>query len=84
MKNEPMENKLLIDRENDVEKYKANSQENNETFVYREGGFGWIVVLATGYSFGVLIGMVNNYALIMNEIDRVYNETEHHVLYAGI
>ena len=52
--------------------------------VYKEGGWGWIVVIATGYSFGIIIGLINNYALIYNEFDRVYNQTENHVFYAGM
>ncbi len=67
--------------ENNNRKCKKN---DHQDFKYKEGGFGWIVVIATGYCFGVLIGMINNYALILNELDRVYNETENHVLYSGL
>ena len=67
-----------------VKNVDTNHTQLNSKFVYKEGGFGWIVVLATGYCFGVLIGMINNYALILNEIDRVYNETENHVVYSGL
>ncbi len=73
---ESFENKLDENR-----RIKKNN--DHKDFVYKEGGFGWVVVISTGYCFGVLIGMVNNYALILNELDRVYNETENHVLYSG-
>jgi len=56
----------------------------NEQFEYKEGGYGWVVVVATGYCFGILIGMLNNYSLLYNELDRVYNNTQNHVLYSGI
>jgi len=53
-------------------------------FIYKEGGWGWMVVVATGYCFGILIGMINNYALIYNELDSVYNGTvKNHVVYCG-
>lgn len=53
-------------------------------FKYKEGGWGWMVVVATGYCFGILIGMINNYALIYNELDSVYNGTvKNHVVYCG-
>lgn len=52
-------------------------------FIHAEGGWGWIVVLATGYCFGCLMGMINNYALIYNEFDKVYNGTPNHIFYAG-
>ena len=41
------------------------------------------MVATTGYCFGILIGMMNNYSLIYNEFDRVYNETENHIVYSG-
>ncbi len=52
-------------------------------FKYREGGWGWVVVIASAYSFGILYGMVGNYALIFNKFEEVYNGTENHVFYAG-
>jgi hypothetical protein len=52
--------------------------------VYKEGGWGWVVVVACGYTFGILMGLINNYALIYNELDVVYNGTENHIVYAGI
>ena len=52
-------------------------------FVYKEGGWGWVVVIATSYCFGILVGMMNNYALIYNKLEIVYNGTENHVFYAG-
>jgi hypothetical protein len=54
-----------------------------EEIIYREGGWGWVIVLATGYSFGIIIGLINNYALIYNEFDKVYAQTENHIFYAG-
>jgi hypothetical protein len=52
-------------------------------FQHREGGWGWVVVLSTGYSFGILIGMVNNYTLIYEKFVVIYNKTENHVVYSG-
>lgn len=52
-------------------------------FVYKEGGWGWVVVIATSYCFGILVGMMNNYALIYNKFEIVYNGTENHIFYAG-
>jgi hypothetical protein len=72
-----------LDETNDSKLLK-NEKNVHQDFVYKEGGFGWVVVIATGYCFGVLIGMINNYALILNELDRVYNDTENHVLYSGL
>lgn len=57
--------------------------EKIDEFEYLEGGWGWVVVLASAYCFGILYGMVGNYALIFNKFEVVYNETENHVLYAG-
>jgi hypothetical protein len=56
----------------------------DDTFEYKEGGWGWLVVIACGFCFGILIGMVNNYALIYNGLDEAYkNTTENHVVYTG-
>ena len=52
-------------------------------FEYKDGGWGWVVVIASSYCFGILYGMVGNYALIYNKFEIVYNSTENHVLYAG-
>lgn len=48
-----------------------------------EGGWGWVVVIAVSYCFGILYGLVNNYALIYNEFTMVYNETENYIIYAA-
>jgi hypothetical protein len=53
-------------------------------FIHKEGGWGWVVVIATGYCFGALMGMINNYALIYNEFDNVFNGTDNHIFYAGM
>ena len=65
---------------------KQLKEESNDTsdFEYKEGGWGWVVVVATGYCFAILIGMVNNYALIHNKFVVVYNSTENHVFYSGM
>jgi len=72
MKKENLESKL-----NNTESIELNANKVIEpvAFVYKEGGFGWIVVIACSYSFGILVGMINNYALIYNKLDIVYNNT---------
>ena len=68
------------------EKFMIEEYEKTEhlDFNYKEGDWGWMVVVATGYCFGILIGMINNYALIYNELDNVYNGTvKNHVVYCG-
>lgn len=50
---------------------------------HSDGGWAWIVNIATGYCFGILIGMCNNYGLIYVEFERIYVGTENHVTYAG-
>lgn len=79
--NHVSENSLVQSKNESKNKLKL--QEIND-FEHIEGGWGWVVVIATGYCFGILIGMVNNYALIYVELDRVYNGTENRVLYSGL
>ncbi|RNA11488.1 monocarboxylate transporter 10-like [Brachionus plicatilis] len=62
---------------------KDQPKQEEPEFVHRDGGWGWLVVLCTGYCFGILIGMCNNYALIYVELERVYIGTDNHVTYAG-
>ncbi len=72
--------------ETNLSKIDENSNELDNIdieFVYKEGGWGWIVVLACGYCFGLIIGMTNNYALLYNEFDRIYNQTENHIVFSG-
>ena len=64
-------------------KSKSAEKSELEEFEYMEGGWGWVVVIASSYCFGILYGMVGNYALVFNKFVLVYNETENHVLYAG-
>ena len=83
MNKENLESKL-----NNIESIELNDNTDNKViepvaFVYKEGGFGWIVVIACSYSFGILVGMINNYALIYNKLDIVYNNTENHIIYAA-
>lgn len=54
-----------------------------DSFKYKEGGFGWVVVICSGYCLGFLIGMINNYALLYNELAKVYKSTENHIFYSG-
>lgn len=62
---------------------KLSIEGKNKDFIYKEGGWGWVVVIASGYCFGILIGMINNYALIYNELVKVHNGTANHVVYSG-
>jgi hypothetical protein len=60
-----------------------DSKEEEEEFEQIDGGYGWIVCLATFWCFGIIIGMDYNYSLIYNKLVIVYNTTENHVVYAG-
>ena len=60
-----------------------NYPQEDLDFDFKEGGWGWVVVIAASYSFGILNGMVNNYALVYNKLDVVYNGTDNHTLFAG-
>lgn len=85
----PHDNEAGQNNENNIqlEEFKSTQRLQDETkddFVHREGGFGWVVVIACGYCFGVLIGMITNYALIFNGLEIAYNQTENHIIYAGI
>jgi hypothetical protein len=75
-----------LEDENCVSKkvLEIEDEEAASDFIHKEGGWGWIVVIATGYCFGTLMGMINNYALIYNEFDNVYNGTDNHIFYAGM
>lgn len=61
-----------------------NLESQNSDFTYQEGGWGWVVVLCSGFCLGILIGMINNYSLLLNEMEKIYNQTENHVVYTGI
>ena len=62
----------------------VNESTNSEDeFIPLDGGYGWIVCLATFWCFGIIIGMDYNYSLIYNKLVVVYNTTENHVVYAG-
>ena len=56
---------------------------NSKTYFHKEGGWGWIVMLATSYNVGLLVGIVNSYALIYNKMVNTYEHEENHVFYAG-
>lgn len=77
MKKYEIVNSQIADKTNQAEK------ESNATFVYSEGAWGWVVVAAASYCFGILIGMINNYALIYEHLIEDFKGTEHHVLYSG-
>lgn len=76
-------------RENDsfgVEKEQSKKDRADDTqcFQYKEGGWGWVLVLATAYCFSINIGMMNNYALIHDKFIVVYNSTRNQVFYSGV
>lgn len=66
----------IVDENEDIEKPPKD-------FVHSEGGWGWVVVFAVSYNIGILVGMMNNFALIINKLDTVYNGTENHIFYAS-
>ena len=65
--------------------FKSSADDSAEPeFVYREGGLrAWLVVIASGYCFGILVGLLNDYSLIYNQMIKDFNGTDNHVLYAG-
>ena len=67
----------------DKDKLEEDEEATIDEFIHKEGGWGWVIVIATGYCFGTLMGMINNYALIFDKFDKVYNGTENHIFYAG-
>lgn len=68
---------------NKLEKAAAVSNDPEKNFVASEGGWGWVVVLACSYNIGMLVGLMNNYAIIINGLDKAYNGTENHIFYAS-
>lgn len=71
-----------IENVNKLEKAEAVSNDPEKNFVASEGGWGWVVVLACSYNIGMLVGLMNNYAIIINGLDVAYNGTENHIFYA--
>lgn len=68
---------------NDTDRNRTRNEIEYESFIRKEGGWGWVVVVASAYCFGIIVGMINNYALIYNKLIEIFSETEHHILYAG-
>ena len=68
---------------NNIDENSKGSKGSEPEFVYREGGWGWLVVIASGYCFGILIGLLNDYSLLYNQMTKDFKDTENHVLYAG-
>ena len=61
-----------------------NTDNTSPEFSYREGGVrAWLVVIASGYCFGILVGLLNDYSLLYNQMIKDFNSTENHILYAG-
>ena len=40
------------------------TKEISSSFVHKDGGWGWIVILANSYNLGITVGTVSNYALL--------------------
>ena len=73
-----------FDKISDEEDFKSSADNSEPEFVYREGGVrAWLVVIASGYCFGILVGLLNDYSLIYNQMIKDFNGTDNHVLYAG-
>ena len=85
-----LKNKLLENVENENFKKsrknvtaKDEKKDDEALFRYKEGGWGWIVVIACGYCFGVIVSLINDYTLIYDEFDIEYKDkVENHLLYA--
>lgn len=59
------------------------TKEISSSFVHKDGGWGWIVILANSYNLGITVGTVSNYALLYNKMVLIYKNEENHVFYAG-
>jgi len=66
-------------------KAKNDHSHNHEdsTFLHKDGGKGWFVVLASCWCFGIILTMQNTYSLLYNNMIETYKNSTNHVLYAG-
>jgi len=60
-----------------------DSYNQTESVIYKESAWGWVVVLASSYCFGIVVGMINNYALIYDQLIKEFSTTQHNVFFSG-
>lgn len=60
-----------------------NETQQQKSFVHKDGGMGWIVVIASCWCFGIVISMQNSYSLLYNSIIEKYKNSTNPVSYAG-
>ena len=65
------------------EKDNCKILEENHEFKHKDGGWGWIVMIATGFNIGNVVGILNCYTLVYNKMVNTYEHEENHVFYAG-
>ena len=61
----------------------VHSENENNSFTIKDGGSGWLVVIASCWCFGIIISMQNSYSLLYNSIIEKYKNETNHVAYAG-
>jgi hypothetical protein len=68
---------------NSIRDAELDAKKNSETDDFKEGGIGWLILFTTVWSYGIIIGMQNNFSIIYLDLLKVYNSTEHSVMYSG-
>ena len=71
----------ILESGNKITKTEVKNQDELE--INKESAWGWVVVLASSYCFGIVVGMINNYALIYDQLIKEFSTTEHNVFYSG-
>ena len=62
----------------------TSNSNGNSHFVFKDGGSGWFVVIASCWCFGIIISMQNSYSLLYSSIIEKYQNETNHVAYAGV
>jgi hypothetical protein len=77
----------LILKDNDdssdtVVKSKNDDPKVNQIVKYqRDGGWGWIVVIAACWCYGLVMSMQNSYSILVKDLTQQYQNNTHTILY---